>query len=123
MSGNEVQVETRGDVAVLHIGSRLTLGEGDAALTSAVKALSKDESAPKTVVDLSKTTYMDSAGLGAIVAAYTSVTSSGGSLALAGLSPRVLDLLKMTKLDSVLPIYSSVEEAIVELQHADRTGA
>jgi anti-sigma B factor antagonist len=119
----EVRAEARGDITVFHVDGRLVLGEGDAALTSAVKALLKDQGAPKTIIDLSKTTYVDSAGIGALVTAYTSVTSAGGALALAGASPRIIDLLKITRLDSVFPIFDSVDAAIAGLHSADRAGA
>jgi anti-sigma B factor antagonist len=123
VSGNQVRTETRGDTTVMHVDGRLVLGEGDSALTTAVHALLKSQKAPKTVLDLSNTQYMDSAGIGALVTAYTSVTSAGGVLALAGPSKRIMDLLKITRLDSVFPTYASVDEAIAGLQSAGQANA
>ena len=120
---NKVRTETRGDTTILHVDERLVLGESDTALMSAVRAVLESEKAPKTVIDLSNTQYVDSAGIGSLVQAYTSITSAGGMLALAGPSKRISDLLKITKLDSVFPIYGSVDEAIAGLQNTGQPNA
>src|SRR2546430_798535 len=104
MKTTTLRAETRGDVSVLHVGERLTLGNGDEALSDAIKALIAGGT-PKVVLDLSSTSHIDSAGVGALVSAFTSVTSAGGRLALAGATKRVSDLLRITKLDSVFPMY------------------
>ena len=54
------------------------------------------------VVDLGALTYMDSAGLGALVSAYTSAKNAGCEFQLANLTPRVTHLLQLTNLAKVL---------------------
>jgi anti-sigma B factor antagonist len=63
------------------------------------------------VVDLSKTEYVDSAGLGTLVLLNKEARAAGGCLVLAGLSDHVRDLLRLVRLDEVFTIASTVEEA------------
>ena len=66
---------------------------------------------PLTILDLSGVPYMDSAGMGAIINHYTHCINKGGKLIVAGVNTRVLELFKMTRVDTVIPITASVEEA------------
>jgi anti-sigma B factor antagonist len=61
---------------------------------------------PVVTVDLSAVTFMDSQGLAALLRARQEAESSGGSLRLEGVPPRVLKLLQLTRLDSVFTIDS-----------------
>jgi anti-sigma B factor antagonist len=63
------------------------------------------------VVDLSRTEYVDSAGLGTLVLLNKEARAAGGCLVLAGLSDHVRDLLRLVRLDEVFTIASTVEEA------------
>ena len=69
----------------------------------------------RIVLDLAQISYVDSAGIGELVSAYTSVTSQGGRLALAALQKRVIDLLQITKLLSVFEVFDSVDQATAAL--------
>ncbi|HUP40410.1 MAG TPA: STAS domain-containing protein, partial [Vicinamibacterales bacterium] len=62
--------------------------------------------------NLAQVSYVDSAGLGAIVSAYTTVTREGGSLKLANVTKKLQDLLSITKLLTVFETFDSEEEAI-----------
>ena len=64
------------------------------------------------VVDLSRTEYVDSAGLGTLVLLNREARAVGGCLILAGLSEHVRDLLRLVRLDEVFTIATSVEEAV-----------
>ena len=64
------------------------------------------------VVDLSEVPYMDSMGLGMLVTQYVRLKGKGIHLIVAGMTPRVLQLLELTKVNSVLPMAATVEEAI-----------
>ena len=64
------------------------------------------------VLDMTAVPYMDSAGLGLIVSHYVRCQSRGVRLVAAGVSPRVLQLLEMTKVDGFLPRMATVEEAL-----------
>jgi anti-anti-sigma factor len=63
------------------------------------------------ILDLTEVPYMDSAGLGLIVSHYVRCHGRGVRLVAAGVSPRVLQLLEMTKVDGFIPRIGTVEEA------------
>jgi anti-anti-sigma factor len=63
------------------------------------------------ILDLTEVPYMDSAGLGLIVSHYVRCQGRGVRLVAAGVSPRVMQLLEMTKVDGFLPRIETVEEA------------
>lgn len=63
------------------------------------------------IIDLSEVPYMDSAGLGSILTSYVSCQRHQRKFALANVSPRVLVLLQAANVDTLLPIYDSVEAA------------
>ena len=63
------------------------------------------------VIDLSNVPYMDSAGLGLLVNCYVSAQKHGRKIAVAGVRPRLMTILEMTKVDSLLPLYPNAEAA------------
>jgi anti-anti-sigma factor len=73
----------------------------------------EDDSGPQAlhILDLTEVPYMDSAGLGLIVSHYVRCQGRGVRLVAAGVSPRVLQLLEMTKVDGFLTRIGTVEEA------------
>ena len=64
-----------------------------------------------TVIDLSGVPYMDSAGMGLVMNQYVHCQTRGTKLIVCGANSRVMDLFKVTKVDSILPITATVEEA------------
>lgn len=66
---------------------------------------------PLTVIDLSGVPYMDSAGMGLVMNHYVHCQTRGTRMVVVGANSRVLDLFKVTKVDSVLPLVASLEEA------------
>ncbi len=69
------------------------------------------EHSPLTIFDLSGVPYMDSAGMGVIINYYVSATRRGNKVVVAGTSPRVLELFKLTHVDTIIPMTATVEEA------------
>jgi anti-anti-sigma factor len=69
-----------------------------------------------SILDLSGVDYMDSAGLGAVINYFTHCQRNGIRLMVAGVTPRVRELFKVTKVDSVLAMVDTVEEAEGRLQ-------
>lgn len=67
--------------------------------------------APVLILDLSDVPYLDSAGLGVLVNAHVSCTHRGRRLALVGLADRVHTLLKVSRVDRVLAIFPTLQEA------------
>src|SRR5919201_2211892 len=92
-----MQIEERvvGDVAVLDLKGKITLGEGDELLKDKVNSL-VNQGYKKIVLNLGGVPYIDSAGLGEVVRTYTTVSRQGGSLKLLNLTKRITDLLSIT---------------------------
>ena len=108
-----MQIEERavGDVVVLDLKGRVTLGDGDELLKDKVNSL-VNRGFKKIVLNLAEVPYVDSAGLGEIVRTYTTVSRQGGSLKLLNLTKRITDLLSITKLLTVFETYDSESEAV-----------
>ena len=67
------------------------------------------------ILDMSETSYMDSAGLGLIMNYYVSAVDHGRKLLLAGVNERVVELFKMTRVQGVLTSFPTVEAAEASL--------
>ncbi len=78
--------------------------------------LLKVEGVQKFIIDLSQVETCDSSGLSSILVANRILNSSGGEMILAAPSERVYSLIKITQLERVLRVCSSVEEAVAELK-------
>jgi anti-sigma B factor antagonist len=108
-----MQIEERavGDVVVLDLKGKITLGEGDELLKDKVISL-VNQGHKKIVLNLADVPYIDSAGLGEVVRTYTTVSRQGGSLKLLNLTKRITDLLSITKLLTVFETFDSENEAV-----------
>jgi anti-sigma B factor antagonist len=100
-----------GDVVVLDLKGRVTMGEGDELLKDKVNSL-VNQGYKKIVLNLAEVPYIDSAGLGEIVRTYTTVSRQGGSLKLLNLTKRITDLLSITKLLTVFETFDSESDAV-----------
>jgi anti-sigma B factor antagonist len=107
----EIDERAMGDVMVLDLKGRITLGEGDELLKDKVNSL-VNQGHRKVVLNLAEVPYIDSAGLGEIVRTYTTVSRQGGSLKLLNLTKRITDLLSITKLLTVFETFDSEQDAI-----------
>ena len=108
-----MQIEERpaGDVIVLDLKGKMTLGEGDELLKDKINSLVQ-QGRRKVVLNLEGVPYIDSAGLGEIVRTYTTISRQGGSLKLLNLTKRITDLLSITKLLTVFETYDSEADAV-----------
>jgi len=108
-----MQIEERavGDVVILDLKGRITLGEGDELLKDKVNSL-VNQGRKKIVLNLADVPYVDSAGLGEVVRTYTTVSRQGGSLKLLNLTKRITDLLSITKLLTVFETFDSEPDAV-----------
>lgn len=68
------------------------------------------------LVDLKSMPYLDSTGLGRLIRAHISVRQAGGRVRLCNVSPRIMDLLRLSRLDTVLDIYPTEEEALAAVR-------
>ena len=66
---------------------------------------------PLTVIDLTEVPYMDSAGMGLVMNHYVRCQTRGAKLVVVGANNRVLDLFRVTKVDKVLPLVPTLDEA------------
>ncbi|MCX6628502.1 MAG: STAS domain-containing protein [Candidatus Solibacter sp.] len=100
-----------GDVTVIDVAGRITLGEGSSVLRDALRDLvSKNQK--KILLNLGDVSYIDSSGIGELVSGFTTVTNGGGALKLLNLNKRVKDLLQITKLYTVFDVHEDEAGAI-----------
>ena len=94
-------------------GTRIVRVTGPVLLSNffSLKSELEGNHTPVTVLDLSGVEYMDSAGMGAIINYYVAAQRRGNKLIAVGPNYRVLELFKLTHVDSLIPIVTTVEEA------------
>ncbi|HVT48777.1 MAG TPA: STAS domain-containing protein [Vicinamibacterales bacterium] len=108
-----MQIDERvvGDVTILDLKGKITLGEGDEALKDKINSLVL-QNRRRILLNLAEVPYIDSAGLGEIVRTYTTVSRQGGQLKLVNLTKRITDLLSITKLLTVFETFDSEADAL-----------
>lgn len=108
-----VKLSTRqvGDVSVVDVAGRITLGEGSSALRDMLREIVKNGQ-KKILLNLGEVSYIDSSGIGELVSGFTTVTNSGGQLKVLNLTKRVKDLLQITKLYTVFDVHEDEASAI-----------
>ena len=108
-----IKLSTRqvGDVSVVDVAGRITLGEGSSALRDLMREM-VGKGQKKILLNLGDVSYIDSSGIGELVSGFTTVTNSGGELKLLNLNKRVKDLLQITKLYTVFDVHEDEAGAI-----------
>jgi anti-sigma B factor antagonist len=106
-----------GDITILDLKGKMTLGEGDELLKDKINSLIH-QGQKKLLLNLEGVPYIDSAGLGEIVRTYTTVSRQGGNLKLVNLTKRITDLLSITKLLTVFETFDNEAEALKSFQAA-----
>jgi len=99
------------DVTIVDLTGRITLGEGSSVLRDTVKDLAA-KGQKKILLNLGDVSYIDSSGIGELVAAFTSVRNQGGEMKLLHLTKKMHDLLQITKLYTVFDVKDDEAEAI-----------
>ena len=107
----QIEERTSGDVMILDVKGKLTIGDGDELLKDKINS-SIQQGHKKLILNLEAVPYVDSAGLGEIVRTYTAVSRQGGNLKLLNLTKRITDLLSITKLLTVFDTYETEQEAL-----------
>ena len=100
-----------GDVTILDVSGKITIGVGDVQVRDAVH-MALGSGARNLVLNLKNVTTIDSAGVGELVSAYTTVTNRGGKLKLLNLPSKVNDILQITQLITVFEVYDDEKEAL-----------
>jgi anti-sigma B factor antagonist len=109
-----MKVDTRqiGKVSVVDLNGKITIGDGDVVLRNTVQEL-LDNDKKYIVLNLEKVSYMDSAGIGELVACYKRAKEKDGQVKLLNPSGKVYDLLSLTKLEEVFDTFKDEREALV----------
>ena len=101
-----------GDVTVLDLSGKITIGEGSVALRTAIRRL-LEEGKKRILLNLAGVSYVDSSGIGELVSSYTAIgKEDGGQLKLLNLTQKIRDLLTITKLLTVFDVYENEAEAL-----------
>ena len=111
----EIEERASGEITILDLKGKLTIGDGDELLKDKINSLIHQDR-KKLILNLEGVPYVDSAGLGEIVRTYTTISRQGGTLKLLNLTKRITDLLMITKLLTVFDTYDSEQEALNSYQ-------
>ncbi|HXJ96946.1 MAG TPA: STAS domain-containing protein [Terriglobia bacterium] len=99
-----------GDVLVLDVRGRITLGRETEVLRRQFQDV-VDAGHRRIILNLAGVDYVDSAGLGALVAGSASIRKAGGDLKLANLTDRIRGLIQITRLSTLFEVYDNLEKA------------
>lgn len=107
----EITQREREGIVILDLDGRLTVGQEAGALREAVLKLSA-EGRHKVVLNLEKVEYIDSTGLGGLVICFTTLKRDGGALKLLNLNRRNVELLVLTKLQTVFEVFNDEQDSV-----------
>ena len=98
------------DIVVLELAGKITMGNDCRQVEWTAKKL-VDESRKKVIFDLAGITHVDSTGIGIIVAVAGQMRKAGGELRVAGATPHVEQILKMTAVDQIVALHRTTGAA------------
>ena len=107
----QIEERTVGSIKVLDVKGQITLGEAGTMLKDKINSV-VSQGHKQIVINLGGVSYVDSAGLGELVGAYTTVTRAGGRLKLENITKKMHDLLTITKLVNVLVTAPTTEVSV-----------
>jgi len=120
----ELNIKERqaGDITILDMDGKITIGEGSVALRTAIRRL-LEEGKKKILLNLRGVGYIDSSGIGELVSSFTAITKkeTGGELKLLNLTQKLQDLLGITKLLTVFDVYDSESDALSHFKSGTET--
>jgi len=111
MAELDVKERQAGDVTILDMTGDVRIGEGAISLRDSIRTIA-DQGKKKVLLNLAGVKYMDSTGVGELIANYTTITRQGGQLKLLNLTDRIQNLLVITKLLTVFDSYDNEAEAL-----------
>jgi len=126
----QITLNELGGIKVLHLKGRLKLGEESVEFRGKIKEALSDAHwlqekwgwKAQLLIDLGGVDYVDSAGLGALIAARASALHQGAELKLANLTKNIRDQLAITKLATVFDVFDSVDAALKSFPKAAASG-
>jgi len=111
MAELDLKERQAGDVTILDLTGEVRIGDSSVALRESVRSLA-DQGKKKLLLNLAGVKYIDSSGIGELIANYTTVSRQGGQLKLLNLTDRIQNLLVITKLLTVFDSYDNEAEAL-----------
>ncbi|HTG87704.1 MAG TPA: STAS domain-containing protein [Pyrinomonadaceae bacterium] len=111
MAELNIRERQAGDVTVLDMDGKITIGEGSVTLRTSVRRL-LEEGKKRILLNLAGVSYIDSSGIGELVSSYTATNKENGQLKLLNLTQKIRDLLTITKLLTVFDTYDSEADAL-----------
>ena len=115
MAELDVKERQAGDVTILDMTGEVRIGEGAISLRDSIRNLA-DQGKIKVLLNLAGVKYMDSSGVGELIANYTTIKRQGGQLKLLNLTDRIQNLLVITKLLTVFDSYDNEADALKSFQ-------
>lgn len=115
MAQLNIQQRQAGDVTILDLSGKITIGEGSVQLRDSVRKLLEDGK-KKVLLNLGDVSYVDSSGIGELVSSYTTTNNQGGQLKLLNLTKKIQDLLMITKLLTVFETFDNESEAVASFK-------
>ena len=115
MAELDLKERQAGDVTILDLSGEVRLGDSSVALRDSIRKLA-DTGKNKVLLNLAGVKYVDSTGIGELIANYTTITRQGGQLKLLNLTDRIQNLLVITKLLTVFDSYDNESEALKSFQ-------
>ena len=111
MAELDLKERQAGDVTILDLSGEVRIGDSSVALRDSIRNLA-DHGKKKVLLNLGGVKYIDSSGIGELIANYTTLKRGGGQLKLLNLTDRVQNLLVITKLLTVFDAYDNEAEAL-----------
>ena len=115
MAELNIRERQAGDVTILDLEGRITIGDGNVSLRNAIRRLIQ-EGKKKILLNLAGVGYVDSSGIGELVSSYTTIGREKGQLKLLNLTQKIQDLLAITKLLTVFDTYENESAALNSFQ-------
>jgi anti-sigma B factor antagonist len=115
MASLSIKDRQAGDVTILDLSGKITIGEGSVQLREAVRRM-LDEGRKKILLNLGDVSYVDSSGIGELVSSYTTTGNNGGQLKLLNQTKKIHDLLTITKLVTVFETHDDEGTAIASFK-------
>jgi anti-sigma B factor antagonist len=115
MAELDVKERQAGDVTILDLSGEVRIGEGSISLRDSIRNLA-DQGKKNVLLNLGGVKYIDSTGIGELIANYTTITRQGGQLKLLNLTDKIQNLLVITKLLTVFDSFDNEAEALKSFQ-------
>ncbi len=112
-----IQMRSIGDIRILDLSGKITLGEGTMSLRKAIRNI-LENGTKNIILNMQEVNYIDSSGLGELMRTYSSINGVGGQMKLLHVTKRVRELLEVAKLASFFDIFEDEKAAIESCEAA-----